>query len=223
MTVGGTPKLLVDADILTKLSAFDCLDECLASVGYKVEECATLRSMAFSAGIYRPNVRKRRVGGSEVAADRLLKTLTVVPMIDDLSDSEKGLAAAITAASQVLGLAFDGGEALLASVSIFRGLPYLSTGDKKAIRSLPALVQYIDQLRGLKGKLLPLEFLIMKAVERHGLVLLMDRLESGQACDGSIRKLLAQSKGNQANFLTGLTLSLELLNQSAPGFLYLPQ
>ena len=72
-----------------------------------------MRSMTRSAGVDNQVVRERRAGGAGKPARRLFKTLSTIPTIDKMTEPEKFLAAAISAAAQKHGLAFDGGEALL--------------------------------------------------------------------------------------------------------------
>ena len=218
MTAASPCRLLLDADVLIKLSVLDCFNECIAALGFQLAECATMRSMTRSAGVDNQVVRERRAGGAGKPARRLFKTLSTIPTIDKMTEPEKFLAAAISAAAQKHGLAFDGGEALLVSVAIYRGLPYVTTGDKKAIGSLPVLAQHIGEASRLQGKLLPLEYLLLKAIQSLGLAALNARIEAGKGCDASVFHVAEEAVGNQARFEAALQRKLCAIHAKAPGF-----
>jgi hypothetical protein len=218
MTEVSLYRLLFDADVLIKLSVLDCFSECIAALGFKLADCATMRSMTRSAGLDNQVVREQRAGGSGKPARRLFKTLSMIPTIDKMTDAEKLLAAQISATAQRHGLAFDGGEAMLASVAIYRGLPYVTTGDKKAISSLPLLAQHVDVISGLQGKLLPLEYLLLKAVQSVGLAALHERIDAGKACDASVFHVIAEAGTDQPSFEAALVRKLRAVQAKAPGF-----
>lgn len=218
MTTASPYRLLFDADVLIKLSVLDCFNECIAALGYKIAECATMRSMTRSAGIDNQVIREQRAGGPGKPARRLFKTLSAIPTIDKMTEPEKFLAAAIGAASQKHGLAFDGGEALLVSVAIHRGLPYVTTGDKKAIRSLFTLAQHVGEVARLHGRLLPLEYLLLKAIQAHGLATLYARINAGKGCDSAIFGIVETAGGDQSSFEAALVHKLNAIRSKALGF-----
>jgi hypothetical protein len=211
-------RLLFDADVLVKLSILDCFAESISALGYTMGECATMRSMTRSAGVDDQVVRERRAGGPGKPARRLFKTLKAIPTIDKMAEEEKELAAAVTGASVRLGLPFDGGEALLVSVAVFRGLPFVTTGDKKAIACLPALAECVGQLEQLKGKLLPLEHLLIRAIRAHGLAVLYPRFDAGKGCDAAVQHVIAAAGNDEAAFIAELDRRLASLRIKAPGF-----
>lgn len=213
-----SPKLLVDADILIKLAVLDCFTDCIQSVGYSVRECATLNSMRISAGINKPAVRERKAGAG-LPAQRLLATLQLIPAVDHLTAAEIQMSSEVTRISQRHGLSVDGGEAVLMSMSIQRGIPYLTTGDKKAIRSLPELARYLPDFQRLKGRLMPLEYLILRLVQAQGLAVVFSRINSGLACDKSLRDIFTAAGQNQRLVEHGLNAKLENLRRDADGYL----
>jgi hypothetical protein len=218
MTEVSPYRLLLDADVLIKLSVLDCFTECITALGYTLPECATMRSMTRSAGVDNQIVRERRAGGPGKPARRLFKTLSTIPTIDKMTDAEKLLSAAISAAAQTHGLAFDGGEAMLASVAIHRGLPFVTTGDKKAIASLPVLAHHLAEVAQLRGRLLPLEYLLLKAVQSMGLAALHARIEAGRGCDAAVFHVVEDAGANQPAFEEALMRKLRAVQARAPGF-----
>lgn len=211
-------RLLLDADVLIKLSVLDCFSECITALGFMLADCATMRSMTRSAGLDNQVVREQRAGGPGKPARRLFKTLSTIPTIDKMTDAEKQLSAAITAAALKHGLAFDGGEAMLASVSIHRGLPFVTTADKKAIASLPVLARHVAEVSQLRGKLLPLEYLLLKAIQSLGLVTLYSRIEAGKGCDASVLHVIEEAGTDQLAFEEALARKLRAVHAKAPGF-----
>ena len=218
MTEASPYRLLLDADVLIKLSVLDCFSECITALGYTLPECATMRSMTRSAGVDNQVVRERRAGGHGKPARRLFKTLSTIPTIDKMTDAEKLLSAAISAAAQTHGLAFDGGEAMLASVAIHRGLPFVTTGDKKAIASLPVLAHHVAEVAQLRGRLLPLEYLLLKAIQSLGLAALHARILAGKGCDAAVFHVVEEAGSNQPAFEEALVRKLRSVQARAPGF-----
>lgn len=213
-----TPRLLLDADILVKLSVLDCFADAIAALGLKVTECATMRSMTRSAGVDNQIVREKRAGVGKPAR-RLFATLRAVPTIDVMTAQEKALSARIVAAALEHQLPVDGGEALLFSVSICRCLPYVTTGDKKAIFSLPQLATTVPEIAQLKGLLLPLEYLLLKLLEKHDFATLLPRLTAGCSCDMGLSVLLECAGGDAAAFEAALTEKVRAASQRALGYL----
>lgn len=218
MTEASPYRLLFDADVLIKLSVLDCFSECIAALGFKLTDCATMRSMTLSAGLDKQVVREQRAGGPGKPARRLFKTLSTIPTIDKMTDSEKHLSAAMTAVALKHGLAFDAGEAMLASVSIHRGLPFVTTGDKKAVACLPVLAQHIVEVAHLKGRLLPLEYLLLRAVQSLGLAALHARIDAGKGCDFSVSHVITEAGTDQPAFEAALIHKLRGVHAKAPGF-----
>ncbi len=218
MTDASPYLLLFDADVLIKLSVLDCFSECITALGYTLAQCATMRSMTRSAGVDNQVVRERRAGGPGKPARRLYKTLSTIPTIDKMTEAEKLLSATITTAAQTHGLAIDVGEAMLASVAIHRGLPFVTTGDKKAISSLPVLAVHVAEVAQLRGRLLPLEYLLLKAIQSMGLAALHARIDAGKGCDAAVSHVVEEAGSDQAAFEGALARKLRAVQAKAPGF-----
>jgi hypothetical protein len=80
------------------------------------------------------------------------------------------LAVELERAGQLAGLALDGGESTLCAIALLRGVPWLHTGDKRAIKSIEALADSLAA--GMAGRVRCLEQLALGAlsppeVERH--------------------------------------------------------
>jgi hypothetical protein len=211
------PRVLVDADILIKLSVFDVFAECLTALGFKVSDCATMQSMKFSAGLNKPQVRDRKAGVGAPSA-RLLATLQAIPSLDNPTIEEQQLSAQVVRQSQALGLAIDAGEAIVMSVCVLRQLPYVTTGDKKAVRSLPHLEPHIQVLAKLKGRIVPLEYLLLRLVQHNGFAAVRSKLVAGAYCDMAVSRALQASGTSAALFERAMESKLAQLQSEAPGY-----
>lgn len=80
------------------------------------------------------------------------------------TNGELGLATAIEAAGQRRGLALDAGESQLVAMVIARGIEILETGDKRAIIALEALLDQIEELEPLCGRIRCLEQIIVRCL-----------------------------------------------------------
>lgn len=203
-------KLLLDADILIKLAVLDCFDHGIAALGLGLSDVATMRSMTRSAGVENAQIRLQRAG-SPKAARRLFVVLKAVPSIDTMSPAEKLLAASIVATGVRLGLAVDGGEALLMAIALSRKLPLVATGDKRAIKSLPALAAELPVVAQLAGLVIPLELVLLKALQLHGLAALHQKLLDGAGCDTAVQHVLQAAGSSQAALESQLTTRIEVL------------
>lgn len=81
------------------------------------------------------------------------------PSIDEL-----GLAADIETAAQRVGLPLDSGESQLAAMVMERSVPFLETGDKRAVKSLELLRGKVDDLERLDGRIRCLEQVVHRLV-----------------------------------------------------------
>jgi len=213
------PKALIDADILIKLSALDLVADCLKSLGLTLDDCATMQSMRFSAGLNNLQVRERKAGKG-APAQRLLKTLQAITGINSLTQPETELSAELVSHSLRLGLAVDAGEAIVISVCILRGIPYVTTGDKKAIRSLPQLEAVVKDVAAIKGRVVPLEYLLLQVIAACGYKQVLPKLLAGQHCDTGLKNALtaAAAGANQGVFINRISSKLQSLHGEAPGY-----
>ena len=88
MTESSPYRLLLDADVLIKLSVLDCFSECITALGFQIADCATMRSMTRSAGLDNPVVREQRAGGSGKPARRLFRTLSTIRTFDMMTEAD---------------------------------------------------------------------------------------------------------------------------------------
>ena len=65
---------------------------------------------------------------------------------------------------------------------------------------------------------LPLEYLLLKAIQSLGLAALNARIEAGKGCDASVFHVAEEAVGNQARFEAALQRKLRAIHAKAPGF-----
>lgn len=78
------------------------------------------------------------------------------------SEQELELAVELERAGQLAGLALEGGESMLCAITLLRGVPWLHTGDKRAIKSIEALADSLAARMG--GRMRCLEQLALGAL-----------------------------------------------------------
>ncbi len=99
---------------------------------------------------------------ASASAEQLLSRTVVL----EPSDGELELAAAIETAAQTRGLALDAGESQLVAITIQRAIPWIETGDKRAIKSLEVLVDEVDDLTPICGRVRCLEQIVLGCADQ---------------------------------------------------------
>lgn len=83
------------------------------------------------------------------------------------TDAELSAAAELEKLAQQAGLELDVGESQLAAIVAARGIPFLDTGDKRAVRGLEALVDHSKTCAALSARVRCLEQLLLRALDEH--------------------------------------------------------
>ena len=84
------------------------------------------------------------------------------------TEAELELASEIERVAQLETLSLDSGESQLGAVVITRTLDTLETGDKRAIRGFERLVDLVDGVEKLNGKIRCLEQIVLRVVVEQG-------------------------------------------------------
>lgn len=103
----------------------------------------------------------RDAATAQAAAINLIKRSRVLEPTDD----ELQLAVAIETRAQRRGLALDAGESQLAAMVAKREIPLLETGDKRAIKGFEALLDDVEELTVLRGRLRCLEQIVLSCAD----------------------------------------------------------
>lgn len=80
-------------------------------------------------------------------------------------EDETAFAVQLEATAQRRGLPFDTGESLLVAIVLARNIASLETGDKRAIAALDVLLDHLDSVAAIAGRVRCLEQIVYRAVE----------------------------------------------------------
>jgi|SRR5271156_1546446 len=111
--------------------------------------------------VIRAKIRKGkyRRGVNEVLKD--FERMTADLAVLEPTPTEKAMAAALELLAQNRGVNLDVGESQLCAIAIERLIPFLVTGDKRAIIALEILHNLEPKLQRMRGKLVCLEQLVV--------------------------------------------------------------
>jgi hypothetical protein len=196
----------LDNDILLKLSAVDLLDESIASLGFNPED---LRVLDTARHVFRRN-RKVSTKYSEVVRDRAIEFVkacqTIVPEV--------------TGEFIVLNRLLDVGEATLVAATC-EVLPFvLMTGDKRCLQVLAAQVELAEVRERLQGRVIFLEQVILRLIQRSGFDWVKARVVPMMVCDMALQACFGSGAlATETNVVEALEGYIATLRQDAPGLL----
>ena len=154
-------KAVVDNDILLKGACYGLLDYLISPVCGGTEVAGVLGSARFVVRdkIQNNPLRRDRAMALAAFSDFLNRTTDLEP-----TETEQSMAADLEIAAQRAGLNLDAGESQLCAILVNRLLPWLLTGDKRAIIAMDRLVDLDSRLDHLNGKVRCLEQLVLYAL-----------------------------------------------------------
>lgn len=137
------------------------------------------------------------------------------------TEDEIALAAEIEARASQSSLQLDSGESQLAAIVVVRGLDLLQTGDKRGIRALEVVLDAIAAMTNLSGRVMCLEQLIRRAVERGSMAELRPSVCRERAVDTAVAMSFAcySPDPSTGDVLSGLSSYIEDLRREAPRIL----
>jgi hypothetical protein len=149
---------MVDNDIIFKGACYGLLDEFLSPICAHGRRFGVLGAARFvvSKKISKTNPSKGITTALRHLADFLERAAVVEP-----TEDEQRMAAEFELAAQRAGLSFDVGESQLCAILIYRLIPLLLTGDKRAIQAIEELLDSECRLTSLCGKIRCLEQLVL--------------------------------------------------------------
>jgi hypothetical protein len=155
----------LDNDIVLKGACYDLFESMLAVVPAELSKVGYLGAAPFviMSLLDRVDLSKR----PEIVRDALLNFFKNAVVLEPTVDETKA-AAEIEYAAQRKNLQLDVGESQLCVMAITRKIPWLVTGDKRAIRALEALLAEVHLISALTGRVICLEQLIIRAIKKFG-------------------------------------------------------
>lgn len=154
-------KALIDNDVLLKGSCYRLLPALVDALPGESHEYGVLGAAPFV--IPKSLGRSTLVRDATGALAAFNEFITQSELLEP-SPEEQVLAAELEAGAQARALNLDTGESQLAAILISRGVPYLVTGDKRAIRALEELVDALPALRAATGRLQCLEQCVWRLI-----------------------------------------------------------
>lgn len=154
-------KAAIDNDILFKGACYGLLSELIGTSCCAPEVVGTLGSARFVVAkkIERNKPLRNREAALAILFDFLNRSETLEP-----TTNEQNMAADLELTAQRLGVNLDNGESQLCAMLVFRVLPLLLTGDKRATKAMEKLIDADARLIPLCGKVRCLEQLVYDAL-----------------------------------------------------------
>lgn len=150
---------LLDNDILYKASCYRLLTSLVKAIPLAAPKVGILGAASFV--ILKKIERNTKLKDNQRAKDYLNNALSALIILEPTAD-ELSLAAELEYVAQQNSLNIDQGECQLCAIAVIRAVPFLGTGDKRAIKALEPLSNHCSQLKKLHQKILCLEQLFYR-------------------------------------------------------------
>ena len=173
-------KALVDNDVLLKAVCYGLLHELISSNG---TSCGVLGAAQF---VLAKRIRRLALRGDVVAAQSRLDGFISQALVVEPTDEEQDLAADLEGAAQRAGVSLDSGESQLCAILVSRMVPWLLTGDKRAICAIEVLLELEPRISSASGKVRCLEQLVLAAISRGDINMLRSAICSEPAIDKTL-------------------------------------
>jgi hypothetical protein len=177
----------LDNDVVLKLACYSLLSDLLA-LYEDGQAVGVLGAARFVLPTYIK--RDRRIRDKGAASTALASFLRAVELLEP-TPAEVALATAFEEAAVAASVSLDVGESQLCAIVLTRNISALVTGDKRAITGAEQLLETVEALRGLAGRIVCLEQLIHKIFEHIGYGIGRDRVCAEPAVDTALRMCCA--------------------------------
>jgi len=202
----------IDNDVLLKAVRY-----CLTALLWPTERSlGVLGAARFVVG---KRVASLAPGRPEPAAE--LELFLERAIVLEPTDEEVALAADLERQAQELALPLDNGESQLAAIVVTRVIALLTTGDKRAIVSLQALLQHVPWLQPIHRRCRSLEQLLLGALEDEVFAVLTAAVCADRDADKALSMCFSCFGGTATSALVeaGLTSYIADLRKAAPDVL----
>jgi hypothetical protein len=212
-------KFLIDNDVVIKLAQMDAYADALAAISVNPNSVGSLGVMLRYMGLEGEQLRLKRTR-TQAEADRLYKVLRTITAVEPTLE-EQTLAALLMKAIIEAQLDMDEGEVALIAITLKRSETEMATGDKRAIRALPALEVLCAELAKLRGRLICFEQLIKHLCQKQGLPRIRNAVLAARHADQTITMAYDHLEPQGAGrFLKGMDLVIQdRITSVAPGWL----
>jgi hypothetical protein len=148
--------VLVDNDVVAKAVRYGLADQFWNDTSVGVLGAARF---VIAKSFERENVDRE-------TARKDLDTFLARASVVEPTANEVDLAAEVELVAQREGLLLHGGESQLSAIAVERGVASFETGDKHAIAALEQLLEHVDWIARLSGKVRCLEQIVLRLVSR---------------------------------------------------------
>jgi hypothetical protein len=208
----------VDNDILFKGACYGLLDRLITVIPSTPAGVGVLGAAKYvvSSKIRRATLAKSAAHALSRLEDLLQSAEVLEPTVE-----EQRYAAELEASAQQSRLQFDTGESQLCAIVMARAIPWLVSGDKRAIRALEQLLAGRDDASRLANRVVCLEQLLLRLVETEA----GDAVRSAVCAEPAIDKALSacfschSTEVNPGSWSEGLSSYIRHLRCSAPRML----
>lgn len=211
--------LLIDNDVVIKLAQMDAYADAMSALGIKTREIGSLATMLRYMGRTSPD-RRAALTRTPEEANRLGDVLPTLVEIEPTPE-ESRLAAAMMKVILLNELDMQEGEVTLMAVAIERPGTNVATGDKRALRALPALASLFTNLATLKGRFICFEQIFQKICQQYGMPRVRAAVLRAWHADATLAMTYDYFKDRgPKHFIGGLTLVIkEQVSTPAPDWL----
>jgi hypothetical protein len=212
---------LIDNDILLKLTAFQLIDETIDLLGLSIN---TLRVLSTAEFVFRNWQKKQQVqpDKSQGYTDNIWEeAILFCQLCQPLNSLNSTLESSILNEIQQLMLfreEINEGETELILATAYTADFVILTGDKRCLQALPQIPLSIYSR--LQGRVLCLEQIILKLIDRLGFDQVQSLIQPAIQCDKSIRICFGYSQPAPENQVrAALQNYIDDINHLAPGLL----
>ncbi len=212
-------RLLVDNDVVVKLAQMDCYQDTLSAIGRRDGEVGSLGFMLRYMGKASAEARLALVK-DKAAADRLGAILPRITEIEPTEEQQRR-AARILKQAMLAELDLDQGEVGLMAVGVDLEHADIATGDKRALRSMPAISKLETSVAALKLRLICFEQMIRELCRAFGIRRVRAAVNTFPGADAVIRAVYDEygAKGDAVFVQFMDHLVAEQVEAPAPGWL----
>lgn len=175
-------KAVVDNDILIKGACYALLDELTASFGTG-GHVGVLGAANF---VVPKQIKKKPLTGNSDAAIARFQSFVAKNEVVEPNIEEQRVAAIFETAAQQRSVNLDTGESQLVAIMLSRTVPWLATGDKRAIMAIEQLLGTIGEIARVAGRVKCLEQLIKAALDTVNASKLRELICAEKAIDKSL-------------------------------------
>jgi len=206
---------VVDADIIHKGVVYGLVEEILQSIPIKASKHGVLVATKY---VVHNKIRKQILKqDTKIILHRLEQ---VIGKLDQLEPSpeELNIAAQLEFKAQQLNISFDTGESQLCAIMLARKLPYLLTGDKRAIIAAETIFREHNDFVALKAKMICIEQAFLWLLENNSYGDIRDRVCIDAGTDKSLAICFSctSQQTTYKNIQDGLNSYIHSLVKQAP-------